>query len=44
MRLYLLLYLLLHFFVLTFCHHIFVLQLVPADGIPGFDLSSFAVK
>jgi len=32
------------FYLLTFCHHIVVLLLVPADGIPGSGLSSFAEK
>jgi len=36
-------YLLLRLHVSVFCHLI-VLQLVPADGIPGSDLSSSAVK
>jgi len=35
---------LLHLYLLTFCHHIVVLLLVLADGIPGFGLSSFAFK
>jgi len=34
----------LHLYLLTFCHHIIVLLLVPVDGIPDSGLSSFAVK